>query len=147
MSSEWLTAESFERNQRLISAINTLSIYTKLMREGIDNPPNVGNVAEARSELKAFLERIGALLHDVEINREAPIMGADQRLSQLVRQFASLRQRPATLLHTMPIERVTALIDSVRPVDQDKLVEYLQVLRRLVEQHTHADVVGLLGEV
>jgi hypothetical protein len=40
MSSEWLTAESFERSQRLISAINTLSIHTKLAREGIANAPD-----------------------------------------------------------------------------------------------------------
>src|SRR4051812_19623385 len=125
MSSEWLTAESFERNQRLISAINTLSIHTKLAREGIANAPAVGDVAEARKELNAFLERIGPLVRDVEVNRDAPILGADQRLSLLVRQFASTRQqRPASILHAMPIEQVAALIDSVQPSDQDKLIEY-----------------------
>lgn len=148
MNSEWMTAESFERNQRLISAINTLSIHTKLAREGITNAPDVGDVAEAREALKAFLERVGPLVRDVEVNREAPILGADQRLSLLVRQFASTRQqRPSSILHTLPIERVTTLIDSVQPGDQDKLIEYLRALRQLVEQHAHADVVGLLGEV
>ena len=147
MSSGWLTTESFERNQRLISAINTLSIHTKLALEVIVNAPNVGGVGEARKELKAFLERIGPLVRDVEANRDAPILGADQRLSLLVRQFASTRQRSASILHALPIERVAVLMDSVQPEDQGQLIEYLRALRQLVEQHAHADVVGLLGEV
>lgn len=148
MSSEWLTAESFERNQRLISAINTLSIHTKLAQEGIVNAPDVGDVTEARKELLAFLERIGPMVRDIEVHRDAPILGADQRLSLLVRQFASTRQqRPASILHSLPIERAAALIGSEKAGDRNKLIEYLSALRKLVEQHAHADVVGLLGEV
>ena len=52
MSSEWLTAESFERNHRLISAINTLSIYTKLLRAGVSPMPDIGDVAAARAEFR-----------------------------------------------------------------------------------------------
>lgn len=148
MSSEWLTAESFERNQRLISAINTLSIHSKLAREGITNAPNVGDVQEAKGEIRAFLDRIGPLIREVEANRDAPILGADQRMSLLVRQFASTRQqRPTSMLHKLPVERVAELLDSMQPADRDQLIEYLRALRILVEHHIHADVVNLLGEV
>lgn len=147
MSSEWLTTESFERNHRLITAINTLSVHTKLVREGIANPPSIGDIGQAREELTAFLNRLEPLLHEVDVNREAPILGTDSRFSQLVRQFASAKRRPKSVLQTLPIERVAALLDSSRSNDQDTLIEYLRALRLLVEQHTHADVVGLLGEV
>ena len=148
MSSEWLTAESFERNQRLISAINTISIHTKLAREGVRNVPDIGDVAAAQRELETFLNRVGPLVHEVETNRDAAILGVDQRLGVLVRQLASTRQkRPASILQTLPIERVSDLLGSTRPNDQEMLVAYLRALRSLLEQHAHADVVGLLGEV
>ena len=76
MSSDWLTAESFERNHRLLSAINTLSIQVKLARAGVREIPDIGNVAEAREELRHFLTRMGPLVHDVEANQEAPLLGA-----------------------------------------------------------------------
>ncbi len=147
MTSEWLTAESFERNHRLLSAINTLSIHAKLVRAGISDAPHVGDVEEAREELRHFLDRMGPLVHDVEAHREAPLLGADSRLSSLVRQYATTRSRSASVLHRLPIEQVAALLVSRQPADQQRLIEYLAALRQLVEQHAHADVVGLLGEV
>lgn len=147
MSTEWMTAESFERNHRLLSAINTLSIQVKLARAGVSEIPDIGNVAEAREELRHFLTRMGPLVHDVEVNREAPLLGADARLSSLVRQYATNRKRSASVLHKLPIERVAMLLNSDLSADQEQLIQYLAALRQLVEQHTHADVVGLLGEI
>lgn len=147
MTSEWLTAESFERNHRLLSAINTLSIHAKLALAGTANMPNIGNVAQAQAELRHFLDRMAPLVHDVETNQEAPLLGADSRLSSLVRQYATTRRRPASVLHKLSIEQVTALLDSQQPAEQNRLIEYLAALRQVVEQHAHADVVGLLGEV
>ena len=148
MSSEWLTAESFERNQRLLSAINTLSIHTKLAREGVIDVPEIGNVSEARKELHSFLDRIEPMLRTVEAERDAPLLGADQRMSLLVRQFASARkQRPRSILHTLPMEQAARLLDASKPVDMERLIEYLRALRILLEEHSHADIVSLLGEV
>jgi hypothetical protein len=147
MSSEWLTAESFERNHRLLSAINTLSIRAKLALAGTTDAPSVGNISEAKEELKHFLIRMGPLVHDVEMNQEAPLLGADSRLSSLVRQYATSRKRHASVLYKTPIERVVTLLDSEQAADRERLIEYLTALRQLVEQHTYADVVGLLGEV
>jgi hypothetical protein len=148
MSTEWLTAESFERNQRLISAINTISIYTKLARKGVTDIPEIGDVAEARKEVHDFLDRMEPMLHTVEAERDAPLLGADQRMSLLVRQFASMRrQRPRSILHTLPIEHAAKLLESNTPANMDKLIEYLRALRILVEQHTYADIVNLLGEL
>ena len=147
MTSEWLTAESFERNHRLLSAINTLSIHAKLAHAGVTDTPDIGNIAEAQEELRHFLGRMGPLVHDVEAHQEAPLLGADSRLSSLVRQYAATRKRSVSVLHRLPIEQVVALLGSPQPADQQRLIEYLAALRQLVEQHAHADVVGLLGEV
>lgn len=147
MTSEWLMAESFERTHRLLSAINTLSIHAKLERDGVTDTPDIGNVTEAQEELRHFLERMGPLVHDVEMRQEAPLLGADSRLSSLVRQYAATRKRPASVLRKLPIERVVPLLDSQQPSDQERLIEYLASLRQLIEQHAHADVIGLLGEV
>lgn len=147
MTSEWLTAESFERNHRLLSAINTLSIHAKLACDGVTNSPHVGDVEEARRELRHFLDRMGPLVHDVEVHREAPLLGADSRLSSLVRQYAISRKRSSSVLHRLPIEQVATLLVSQNQADQQRLIEYLAALRQLVEQHAYADVVGLLGEI
>ena len=147
ITSEWLTAESFERNHRLLSAINTLSIHAKLACDGVTNSPYIGDVEEARRELRHFLDRMGPLVHNVEAHREAPLLGADSRLSSLVRQYATSRRRSSSVLHRLPIEQVAGLLVSQKQADQQRLVEYLAALRQLVEQHAHADVVGLLGEI
>ncbi len=147
MTSEWLTAESFERNHRLLSAINTLSIHAKLAFDGVANAPHTGDIEEARRELRHFLDRMGPLVHDVEEHREAPLLGADSRLSSLVRQYATTRRRSSSVLHRLPIEQVASLLVSQKRTDQQRLIEYLAALRQLVEQHAYADVVGLLGEI
>jgi hypothetical protein len=149
MNTEWLTAESFERNQEVISAINALSIHAKLRMAGVKDSPVAADVAGAREHLKRFLGRIGDLVRDIEADQEAPVLGTDPRLSLLARQFATTKKQwaaPAPL-YTLSMEEVTALIDSDRPEDQERLIECLRALRLLVEEHAYADVVGLLGEM
>ena len=44
------------------------------------------------------------------------------------------------------MEQVLALLDAQTPREMQQLLECLQELRVVLENHLHADVVGLLGE-
>ena len=149
MNTEWLAAGSFERTHEVISAINTLSINAKLALAGHKSAATIEDVAEARAHLKAFLSRFDHIVREVERNQKGPVLGADPRLGLLAKRFvAEKKQRPLrSSLYTVPIERLIALIDSERAEDQKDLIDSLRDLRTLVEQHAHADVVGILGEI
>jgi hypothetical protein len=149
MKYEWLTAESFERTHALISAINRLAIHNKLALANMQDAAPPEAVREARETLRTFLDRFGSVVHEVETDQEAPVLGTDPRLGLLARRYVSVKQqRPdRSLLYTLPLDQVKALLDAELPDERRQLVECLRALRSLVEEHAQADVVGLLGEL
>jgi hypothetical protein len=58
VNSDWLTASSFERASEIISAINLLSIHSKLTLAGVDDPADPFDIGEARAKLVAFLAEL-----------------------------------------------------------------------------------------
>jgi hypothetical protein len=149
MTNEWLTAESFELTHSVISAINRLSIHNKLALANTQDPAPAGAVSEARETLRRFLDKFGSVVCEIEADQEAPVLGTDPRLGLLAQRYVSAkRQRPdRSLLYTLSLGQVRALLDADRPDERRQLVECLRALRALVEEHAHADVVGLLGEL
>lgn len=149
MNNEWLTAESFELTHSVISAINRLAIHNKLALANTPDAASAEAVCEARETLRTFLDRLGSVVCQVEVDQEAPVLGTDPRLGLLAQQYVSAkRQRPdRSPLYTLPLDHVKALLGAERPDERRQLVECLRALRSLVEEHAHADVVGLLGEL
>ncbi len=148
MSEEWLATESFERAHKIISAINTLSIHAKLTMAGVEDTASPEEISEARGQLGSFLDRFGHVVSEVEENQEAPVLGVDPGLNMLAQQFVASRHRwPRSILFDMPLDQIRQLIQSENRSDLPRLVECLRGLRSLVEQNTHSDVVGVLGEV
>jgi hypothetical protein len=149
MTTEWLTARSFERSHEIISAINTLSIHSKRLVAGEGDLDREAEVAEARKVLQTFLERFNAVVRQAEEQRDATIVGTDPRLSSLAKKFMLARrqlpQRP--LFRARSLDELRDLLKSDRPEDQERLVANLRDLRILIEQHSHADIVGILGEI
>ncbi len=148
MSNTWLAAESFERGQRLIQAVNTLAISVKLALAGVHDPERTTGAEHAREELRTFLGDFAGWLAEAERTPARVVAGIDPRMHQLVMAFASQRRRLPlrSVLYRLPMQHVRALLDAQTPEEMQQLLECLQELRAVLEDHLHADVVGLLGE-
>src|SRR5579859_4933547 len=95
MKNEWLVAWSFEREQELVSATNTLLINAKLRLAGADDPTPKNEVDDARKRIVGLLERIASLVSSVEHERSSTIVGVDPRLGELALHFLSRDRRAA----------------------------------------------------
>ncbi len=149
MHNEWLAASSFERMHELIAAITTLSIHTKLAMAGRADPSGPTEVEQARSRLLDFLHHFAALLDDTEHSHDGPMVGADPRLGDLAMRYLAHKQRSVgrAPLYDVSFADLASLIAAPQPQDYPMLIAHLRDLRALLEQHAHADVSGLLGEV
>lgn len=149
MESDWLTAASFERTHDVVSAINTLSIHAKLMLAGIANPAPKEDINAARTCLITFLDNLQGVLQQAEQRHDGTIIGADPRFSELAIRYLAQKQsgsRRATIFN-MPLSQCIALVNADQPEQPDKLIEYLGELRALLEQHSHADITGIFGDI
>jgi hypothetical protein len=149
MSTPWLAIQSFQQGQALLTAINTLSLHTKLNRAGIADEGRREAAQKAREELGSFLQNFDRLVHQAEQSGAGPLLGVNPRMRQLVRKFVAARWdgRFRSPLLCPSIARGIELICSTAPEDQSALLECLADLRIVVEEHLHADVTQVLGEI
>lgn len=149
MSKEWLSTQSFERIHRLIYAINTISIHSKLEMAGVHDPSSLPAVDEARQHLLRFLQDFEPVLANVERDQDQLSVGVDPRLGHLARGLAQVRrQRPrASKLASVTLSELRNFLVSEDASGRQTLIECLRDLRQLLEEHMHADVVSILGEL
>lgn len=149
MKNDWLTASSFERTHEIVSAINALSIHAKLVLAGIDDSANQEDVEKSRRKLLAFLNRFETLLREAELGRDKAVIGADPRLGDLALRYMSEKRRQPrrSTLYEISLAEMSDLVRSERREDLPSLISCLRGLRSLVEQHSHADVIGILGDM
>lgn len=148
MSNTWLAAESFERGQHLIQAVNMLAIAVKLALANVSDPEREAGAERAREELRLFLGDFARWLAEVEHPPAQGVAGMDPRMHQLVTTFASQRRRlpRRSMLYRLSIQQIQALLDAQAPEEMQQLLVCLQELRAVLENHLHVDTVGLLGE-
>jgi hypothetical protein len=153
MSQQWLAAENFERSHELISAINAVVINTQLSLSGKNDEKRRQEMEEARARLVPFIEEFDSLVKIIECDEDAPILSTDPRLTALTRQFVTVRQGcTSPILRDMALERAVRLlqmrhIETVPSDERAQLIEFLRALRSLLEDNSHADIIGLLGVI
>jgi hypothetical protein len=149
MSDAWQLAESFERTRQLLSAVNTLSIHTKLLLAGHNDSGRKVAAEDAKIAIKAFLERLQSELPEFEKDLNSSITGAPRRTNELIRRFALARKQMPTSspLFSLPVPEFVCLLDSNRQNDRQLSVEGLATLRDLLEKHHHVDSTGMLGDL
>ena len=154
MHSEWSTFQSFQQGQALLDAINTLALHlalepgqeSKRLTEDSDDA-----VKESVQLLDSFLEELGAYL--AVRDRRTPILGAGPRQRQLAERIAEARQRPQQFhspLVTVGTQEVQTLLHADwnrSATAREQLLDSLEELRAIVEEHLHADASKLLGEI
>jgi hypothetical protein len=149
MSDVWLLAESFEQGNRLIQAVNVLSIHTKLLLAGLDDSARAADAERARSNIKAFLQTLDTLVPQVEADNEAALPGQAPRAGAFVRRFVQARRQDSgrSPLFARSISEFVNLLDAKDQEQRQDLVEGLAKLREMLEQHHHADVSQVLGQL
>ena len=149
MSDAWQLAESFERTRRLISAINIVSVHTKLALAGIPDPQPEEQVANAIANIRAFLEKLADDVSHYENNSTSPVTGATVRSNRLAKRFALSRtQAPeSSPLYARSLPEFIPFLGSSKRKDRTALVAGLTTLRNLLEQHHHADSSEMLGKL
>jgi hypothetical protein len=149
MTTEWLAARGFERSHKIIAAIKTLSIHSKRVMAGDSDTARQADVTKARQVLLVFLDRFHAVVRQAEEGRDSTIVGTDPRLSSLAKRFMiAKKQLPQrSPLYVGSLDELRCLLQSNARDDQERLVASLRDLRVLIEQHAHADIVGIFGEI
>ena len=150
MSVQWLAVKSFQHNQDLLAAINKLSIHLRLQLEGNEDAERAGEANKAREMLSSFFRELETLVNDTERGEEVPVLGANPRLRQLARSFVKAkrnRHRFRSSLFRNGAGCFQQLLQSNTKEDRQELLESLEELRVLVEEHMHVDAERVLGEI
>ena len=150
MSIQWLSVQSFQHNQDLLAAINKLSIHLRLQLEGNEDADRAGEANKAREMLSSFFRELETLVNNTEHGEEVPVLGANLRLRQLARSFVKAkrnRRRFRSSLFRNGAGRFQQLLHSTKNEDRQALLESLEELRVLVEEHIHVDAERVLGEI
>lgn len=149
MSTEWLAIQSFQKGQDLLTAINTLSIHTKLKLGEYTDEKRAESVTKAKETLASFLKNFEQVVERAEQAGDGPLLGVDPRTSQLARSFAHARRerhRFRSCLFREPISSTVDLLTSTDKTDQQALVECLSELRTLIEEHVQTDTARIFRD-
>jgi len=150
VSVQWLAVQSFQHNQDLLVAINKLSIHLRLQFEGNEDAERAGEANKAREMLSSFFRELETLVNDTERGEEVPVLGANPRLRELARSFVRAkrnRRRFRSSLFRNGAGCFQQLLQSNTKEDRQALLESLEELRVLVEEHMHVDAERVLGEI
>lgn len=150
MSVQWLAVQSFQKNQDLLAAINKLSIHLRLQLERNEDAERAGEANKAREMLSSFFRELETLVNDTERGEEVPVLGANPRLRELARRFVRAkrnRRRFRSSLFRNGAGCFQQLLHSNTKEDRQALLESLEELRVLVEEHMHVDAERVLGEI
>ena len=146
MNSQWRAVQSFQENQNLISAINTLSIHIKLEMAGHPDLDRAKAVPKAKEELCDFLTELDSQVKCVEIEKKS-LLGVDPRRRKFVKHLIDAKNEyrilSPFLQEKLPV--VQQLLHSDTEADKPEALLLLEELRMLLEEHIGSDVEQLFG--
>lgn len=149
MSTEWSAIQSFQYDQDILTAINTLSIHIKLNLAGIADEKRSEAAQQAQEKLSNFLRELEGIVQDAEQAETEPLLGIEPRLRQFAKNFVAAkrdRQRFRSNLFRDTLPHVHRLLHSNERADRQALIQCLEELRTLLEEHIHVDSVRILGK-
>ena len=149
MSTEWSAFQSFTDSQRLLAAINSLAIHIKLHAVGVadDTPPE--RVEASRTAVVKFLKDLNEAMSDGDYDDSQPMMGVSPRFRQFVQHFITMHPAMDHLntLRALSTLKHRPFLQGMDMNDQQTMLECLEVLRVLLEEHVHADTHQLLADI
>lgn len=148
MSVRWLSFQSFQYSQELISSINTLLIYLKLKESGTSNETREEKAKQSYLNITTFLESFEKVVSELESGTANPTLGTDVRFRQLAKSFIKAtnnHRRFKSILFQNNIAKFRDLL--AQKNDDPELITSLEELRLLIEEHLYDDMEQVLGEV
>ena len=140
--------QSFQKNQNLISAINTLSIHIKLKMARHPDLNKAEVIPGAREKLCAFLTELNSQVQRAEVENK-PLLGVDPRRRQFVRHLIAAKHNARIsspfLLNKLEVSR--QLLHSDAESDKQAILLFLEELRMLLEEHIAGDTEILIGRI
>ena len=150
MSVQWMAVQSFQKSQDLLAAINALSIHLKLGAAGLSDDERAERAHQARKTLTSFLETLEPVIDKIASGESKPLLGVDPRLRQLAKNFLAAKRnhrRFHSALFQNRFSQFKQILTSERTEDRESLLESLNELRMLIEEHVHTDTERVLGEL
>ena len=140
--------QSFQENQNLIFAINTLSIHIKLKIAGYPDLNKAEVIPGARERLSAFLSELNSQVQCVEVENK-PLLGVNPRRRQFVRHLIAAKHnsRISSPFLLNKLEESRQFFHSDVEADKQAILFFLEELRMLLEEHIASDTEILLGRI
>ena len=147
MKPKELAVQSFHENQKLLSAVNTMSIHTKLEMAGRSDLNGTKTVAEAKETLNTFFKELDVIVERAEKAEAKLLLGVDARRRQFVSNFIAAKRnyRIQSVSLRGKLSDVAQLIYSDKEADKQDVLLVLDELRMLLEEHIASDTEVLLG--
>ena len=148
MNAKWRVVQSFQENQNLISAINTLSIHIKLEVAGHCNWNGEEAIRKAKEELCTFLTELAPQVQCAEVEKK-PLLGVDPRRRQFVKHLIAAKQnsRIHSPIFQGKLSEGVQLLHSEAEADKQAILLFLDELRMLLEEHLAGDTKVLFGGI
>ena len=146
INSQWRVVQSFQENQNLISAINTLSIHIKLEMARHSDLNAGEDIQKAREKLCVFLKELNSQVQCAEVENK-PLLGVDPRRRQFVKHLIAAKQsdRIHSPIFQGKLSEGVQLLHSKAEADKQAILLFLDELRMLLEEHIGSDVQQLFG--
>ena len=149
MKPQELAVQSFHENQKLLSAVNTVSIHTKLEMAGRFDLNDAKTVAAAKDTLNTFFKELDVIVQRAEKAETKPLLGIDERRRQFVSNFIAAKRNYRIQSPSLrgKLSDVVQLIYSEKEADKQDILVVLEELRMLLEEHIASDTKVLLGGI
>ena len=148
MSTQWLTIQSFQQSQELLSAINTLSIHHKLTDKGYLDTNRKESAEQAIEILAAFFQKLDKIIQNIEDGHRKPIVGVDTRLRHLAENYVQAKRAQShSPFLEFPLSQFRELFYSESTEGRGKVLVVLAAFRELLEEHVGADAKRLMGDI
>ena len=140
--------QSFQENQNLISAINTLSIHIKLKIAGHSDLNKEEAIQKSREELCTFLKELNPQVQRAEVENK-PLLGVNPRRRQFIRHLIAAKHnsRISSPFLLNKLEESRQFLYSDVETDKQAILLFLKELRTLLEEHIASDTEILLGRI
>jgi hypothetical protein len=149
MDAKWLSVQSMKLNQSIIGAINILSIHLKITLGNIDPIKSEQEIEDSKNIIRSWVIEFDKNLSAYEQNSYQALAGVSPRQQQLIKRFDAAKRKgefSSTIFRDSP-RKILELLHAVEPDSINELLQSLNDLRILLEEHNQMDIQNLVPDL
>lgn len=149
MDAKWLSVQSMKLNQSIIGAINILSIHFKLALRQMEDIKSPQQIEEAKNVIQHWIVEFDRNLSAYEQNSYQALAGVSPRQQQLVKRFESAKRKGefSSKIFCENPQKIIELMSAEEPAQITELLQSLNDLRILLEEHNQMDIQNLVPDL